>query len=86
MSLQYRITCHIHKITVYKYINIYYFSAHDYDKNTMLDGLELMSAFAHNMENYDDTDSKMVNLENYTGKLLFSYKHNILTNRFFRLG
>lgn len=35
----------------------------------MLDGLELMSAFAHNMENYDDTDIKMVNLENYTGNI-----------------
>ncbi|XP_025199824.1 multiple coagulation factor deficiency protein 2 homolog [Melanaphis sacchari] len=43
-----------------------YFIAHDYDKNTMLDGLELMSAFAHNMENYGDTETKISNLENYT--------------------
>lgn len=45
------------------------YSAHDYDKNTMLDGLELMSAFAHNMENYGDTETKISNLENYTGKV-----------------
>lgn len=38
----------------------------------MLDGLELMSAFAHNMENYDDTDTKIPNLEMYTGKVFFS--------------
>lgn len=43
-----------------------YYSAHDYDKNTMLDGLELMSAFAHNMDNYADTETKISNLENYT--------------------
>lgn len=35
----------------------------------MLDGLELMSAFAHNMENYGDKDTKTPNLENYTGNL-----------------
>lgn len=32
----------------------------------MLDGLELMSAFAHNMDNYADTETKISNLENYT--------------------
>jgi hypothetical protein len=36
----------------------------------MLDGLELMSAFAHNMENHYDTNTKLPNLENYTGKIL----------------
>jgi len=46
-----------------------FYSAHDYDKNTMLDGLELMSAFAHNMDNYADTETKISNLENYTGKI-----------------
>lgn len=35
----------------------------------MLDGLELMSAFAHNMENYGDSGTKISNLENYTGKI-----------------
>lgn len=35
----------------------------------MLDGLELMSAFAHNMENSDDSNSNLPNLENYTGKI-----------------
>jgi hypothetical protein len=35
----------------------------------MLDGLEPMSAFAHNMENYGDTETKKSNLENYTSKL-----------------
>lgn len=35
----------------------------------MLDGLELMSAFAHNMDNYGDTETKISNLENYTGKI-----------------
>lgn len=34
----------------------------------MLDGLELMSAFAHNMENYGDKGTTP-NLENYTGKV-----------------
>ncbi|VVC40039.1 EF-hand domain pair [Cinara cedri] len=43
-----------------------YFIAHDYDKNTMLDGLELMSAFAHNMENYEVSTFKL-NLEDYIG-------------------
>lgn len=28
--------------------NFYYFKLHDYDNNNMLDGLELVSAFAHN--------------------------------------
>lgn len=37
----------------------------------MLDGLELMTAFAHNMENYDDTDTKINNLENFTGRTAF---------------
>ena len=27
--------------------NFYYFKLHDYDNNNMLDGLELVSAFAH---------------------------------------
>jgi len=35
----------------------------------MLDGLELMSAFAHNMDNYGDKKPKITNLENYTGKV-----------------
>lgn len=39
----------------------------------MLDGLELMSAFAHNMENYGDSDTP-VNLENYTGKILNTFQ------------
>lgn len=45
----------------------------------MLDGLELMSAFAHNVENYDDTDTKIPNLENYTGKIFIQLqtKYNI---------
>ncbi|CAF1110444.1 unnamed protein product, partial [Brachionus calyciflorus] len=30
--------------------NFYYFKLHDYDNNNMLDGLELVSAFAHNEE------------------------------------
>lgn len=42
----------------------------------MLDGLELMSAFAHNMENYDDTDTKIPNLEIYTSKVIIS---NLIT-------
>ena len=28
--------------------NFYYFKLHDYDNNNMLDGLELVNAFAHN--------------------------------------
>lgn len=36
----------------------------------MLDGLELMSAFAHNMQNVGDSDTKMANLENYTGTIV----------------
>lgn len=47
----------------------------------MLDGLELMSAFAHNMQNYDDSDTKMVNLENYTGNLSFYTIQRIKTNQ-----
>ena len=31
--------------------NFYYFKLHDYDNNNMLDGLELVSAFAHNNGN-----------------------------------
>lgn len=31
--------------------NFYYFKLHDYDNNNMLDGLELVSAFAHNEGN-----------------------------------
>lgn len=33
----------------------------------MLDGLELMSAFAHNMENQNDNNTELPNLEKYTG-------------------
>lgn len=50
---------------------LYRLSAHDYDKDTMLDGLELMSAFVHNMDNYGDKDTKTSNLDNYTGNLCF---------------
>jgi len=46
-----------------------FYSAHDYDKNTMLDGLELMSAFAHNMDNYGDNETNELNIINYTGKI-----------------
>lgn len=45
------------------------FRAHDFDKNTMLDGLELMSAFAHNMEIQSDNDTELPNLENFTSKI-----------------
>lgn len=44
----------------------------------MLDGLELMSAFAHNMENYA-VDVKQPNIENFTGtiSLYLQIKHDI---------
>ena len=29
--------------------NFYYFKLHDYDNNNVLDGLELVTAFAHNL-------------------------------------
>jgi hypothetical protein len=32
--------------------NFYYFKLHDYDNNNKLDGLELVSAFAHNEGNF----------------------------------
>ena len=32
--------------------NFYYFKLHDYDNNNKLDGLELVSAFAHNAGKY----------------------------------
>lgn len=36
----------------------------------MLDGLELISAISHNIENSDDTDDIVLqNLDNYTGNI-----------------
>ena len=35
--------------------NFYYFKLHDYDNNNMLDGLELVSAFAHSEEHSDSS-------------------------------
>jgi len=47
----------------------------------MLDGLELMSAFAHNMDNYGDKDTETTNLENYTGNIFLSLYIN---NHFYK--
>lgn len=38
--------------------NFYYFKLHDYDNNNKLDGLELVSAFAHSDEKHDDQNQQ----------------------------
>jgi hypothetical protein len=48
--------------------NFYYFKLHDYDGNNKLDGLELVSAFAHNDEHKDENSDSDHASNNTTGK------------------